>query len=111
MNRCRQMPSRCSSTSPTGHRKRSRRLCRSFTQCRRNSSEKFRRSHSSPDAPAAMKVTDMMKSRSVLQAFTLLILFGTSSVWAHADDFYRGKQIRLVIGNSVGAEYDLGGRL
>ena len=28
-----------------------------------------------------------------------------------ADDFYRGKQIRLVIGNAAGAEYDLGGRL
>ena len=28
-----------------------------------------------------------------------------------ANEFYRGKQIRLVIGNAVGAEYDLGGRL
>ena len=27
------------------------------------------------------------------------------------DDFYRGKQVRIVVGNAVGADYDLGGRL
>jgi tripartite-type tricarboxylate transporter receptor subunit TctC len=58
-----------------------------------------------------MKVKDMMKSRPTLEAFTMFTLFVMSSICAHADDFYRGKQIRLVIGNSVGAEYDLGGRL
>ena len=26
-------------------------------------------------------------------------------------DFYRGKQVRIVVGNAVGADYDLGGRL
>jgi tripartite-type tricarboxylate transporter receptor subunit TctC len=28
-----------------------------------------------------------------------------------AEDFYRGKQIRLIVGNAAGAEYDLGARL
>jgi tripartite-type tricarboxylate transporter receptor subunit TctC len=46
--------------------------------------------------------------------FALVAAIAMSVGTAHAqapNEFYRGKQIRLVIGNSVGAEYDLGGRL
>jgi tripartite-type tricarboxylate transporter receptor subunit TctC len=46
----------------------------------------------------------------------LILLFGWSVTIASADaesvaDFYRGKQVRLIIGNAPGADYDLGGRL
>jgi tripartite-type tricarboxylate transporter receptor subunit TctC len=44
----------------------------------------------------------------------LVTAIGMSAGSARAEavnEFYRGKQIRLVIGNAVGAEYDLGGRL
>jgi tripartite-type tricarboxylate transporter receptor subunit TctC len=30
---------------------------------------------------------------------------------AQSDDFYKGKQLRMVIGHQVGADYDIGGRL
>jgi tripartite-type tricarboxylate transporter receptor subunit TctC len=36
---------------------------------------------------------------------------GRSSHAESVEDFYRNRQVRLVIGNAVGAEYDLGGRL
>jgi tripartite-type tricarboxylate transporter receptor subunit TctC len=61
-----------------------------------------------------MKGKDMPKSRRVLEVFAILAILGTNGICARvesADVFYRGKQIRLVIGNSVGAEYDLGGRI
>jgi tripartite-type tricarboxylate transporter receptor subunit TctC len=52
-----------------------------------------------------------MRTRSIGNLLGLA-LFTLSSGSVHgADDFYSGKQIRLIIGNSVGAEYDLGGRL
>src|SRR3954447_15773001 len=55
----------------------------------------------------------MLKSHRVLGWFAILAILGVSGICANAEtaDFYRGKQIRLIIGNSVGAEYDLGGRL
>jgi tripartite-type tricarboxylate transporter receptor subunit TctC len=48
------------------------------------------------------------------ELFALTIVVGMGVAPAHAEtanEFYRGKQIRLIIGNAVGAEYDLGGRL
>ena len=44
----------------------------------------------------------------------ILAVLGASCYPANAEnaeEFYRGKQIRLIIGNAAGAEYDLGGRL
>src|SRR5262249_48000068 len=34
-----------------------------------------------------------------------------SALGESVEEFYRGKQIRLVVGNAVGADYDLGARL
>jgi tripartite-type tricarboxylate transporter receptor subunit TctC len=50
----------------------------------------------------------------VKKLLALVAAIGMSAGSARAEavnEFYRGKQIRLVIGNAVGAEYDLGGRL
>jgi tripartite-type tricarboxylate transporter receptor subunit TctC len=47
-----------------------------------------------------------MKSRFAI-AFCLLI----AAAAAHADDFYKGKEIRLVAGFPAGNDYDLGARL
>jgi len=44
-------------------------------------------------------------------AFLGNVLLVASALGESPEEFYRGKQIRLVIGNAVGAEYDLGGRL
>jgi len=51
-------------------------------------------------------------ARAVIGA-TLLgsALWAASAQAESVEQFYRGKQIRLIIGNAVGAEYDLGGRL
>src|ERR1700754_298167 len=53
---------------------------------------------------------------SRLNGFILLALCGLSglSIAQSAEtveDFYRGKQVRLVLGHDVGGDYDLGGRL
>src|SRR5262249_40376133 len=56
----------------------------------------------------------MLNSRHMERLLALIAAVGMSLGSAHAEtanEFYRGKQIRLVIGNAVGAEYDLGGRL
>ena len=38
--------------------------------------------------------------------------FSAAAVNAESvEEFYRGKQIRLIVGNAVGADYDLGARL
>src|SRR3984957_155487 len=47
-----------------------------------------------------------MKSRFAI-AFCLLI----AAAAAHADDFYKGKEIRLIAGFPAGNDYDLGARL
>jgi tripartite-type tricarboxylate transporter receptor subunit TctC len=49
-------------------------------------------------------------------AGSLIVLFGCCVAIGCADaesvsEFYRGKQVRLIIGNAPGADYDLGGRL
>ena len=56
----------------------------------------------------------MREPRRILIASLLLLAVATLGRAAQAEaveDFYRNRQIRLVIGNAVGAEYDLGGRL
>jgi tripartite-type tricarboxylate transporter receptor subunit TctC len=40
-----------------------------------------------------------------------LVLCCASALGAHAQDFYKGKQVRMVIGHPVGGDYDIGGRL
>jgi tripartite-type tricarboxylate transporter receptor subunit TctC len=50
------------------------------------------------------------------RCFSAAVLLGctltAASAYADgAEDFYRGKQIRLIVGNAVGADYDLGARL
>ena len=56
----------------------------------------------------------MLSCHHIKRLLALVAAFGMSVGCARAEvanEFYRGKQIRLVIGNAVGAEYDLGGRL
>jgi tripartite-type tricarboxylate transporter receptor subunit TctC len=47
-----------------------------------------------------------MKLKSAI-AFCLLI----AATGAHADDFYKGKELRLIVGFPAGNDYDLGARL
>src|SRR4051812_47126282 len=52
------------------------------------------------------------RRRIRLPALLLALFAGAQFARAEtADEFYRGKQIRLIVGNAVGAEYDLGARL
>jgi tripartite-type tricarboxylate transporter receptor subunit TctC len=56
----------------------------------------------------------MRRSGGILASSLLILAAAALGCSAHADaveDFYRNRQIRMVIGNAVGAEYDLGGRL
>lgn len=49
-----------------------------------------------------------------LRCLLLLALFGltaTAQAQTSVEEFYKGKQVRLVIGNDAGGDYDLGGRL
>jgi tripartite-type tricarboxylate transporter receptor subunit TctC len=52
-----------------------------------------------------------MRTRPIAKLLGLALLASSNGPGQSEDDFYGGKQIRLIIGNSVGAEYDLGGRL
>jgi tripartite-type tricarboxylate transporter receptor subunit TctC len=55
----------------------------------------------------------MTASRSLGTAIAAISL-AMASIAAHAQtpaEFYRGKQIRMIIGHPVGGDYDLGGRL
>jgi len=47
-------------------------------------------------------------SAAVLLGYTLTAALAYAD---GAEEFYRGKQIRLIVGNAVGADYDLGARL
>ena len=53
------------------------------------------------------------RTRGVICAAALLgsALCVASAQAESVEEFYRGKQIRLVVGNAVGADYDLGARL
>src|SRR6185503_16464235 len=42
---------------------------------------------------------------------TALVALGISPGAGAQDDFYRNKQIRMIIGHPVGGDYDVGGRL
>jgi tripartite-type tricarboxylate transporter receptor subunit TctC len=53
-------------------------------------------------------------ARALTGAAAALLGSALSVASAHAEsveEFYRGKQIRLIVGNAVGADYDLGARL
>src|ERR1700734_2154926 len=47
----------------------------------------------------------------VKSAIALCLLIAAAAAAAHPDDFYKGKQIRLVAGFPAGNDYDLGARL
>jgi tripartite-type tricarboxylate transporter receptor subunit TctC len=44
-------------------------------------------------------------------AITLLLGFASNAAAQHADDFYRGKTLKLIVGTSSGQDYDLWARL
>jgi tripartite-type tricarboxylate transporter receptor subunit TctC len=48
-------------------------------------------------------------ARKIILALAILAV--TAAAAAHADDFYKDKQIRLIAGFPAGNDYDLGGRL
>jgi tripartite-type tricarboxylate transporter receptor subunit TctC len=53
-------------------------------------------------------------ARAVTGAAAVLVgstLFAASARAEAVEEFYRGKQVRLIVGNAVGADYDLGARL
>jgi tripartite-type tricarboxylate transporter receptor subunit TctC len=68
---------------------------------------------------ASFGVTDIgtgsaaMNSPSAKLAIVLCIVFAalTAAAAEDAAEFYRGKQIKMIIGHQVGADYDIGGRL
>lgn len=41
---------------------------------------------------------------------TLLALGGPDAAWAQGPEFYQGKQVRIIVGNATGGDYDLGAR-
>src|SRR3954447_23371591 len=49
------------------------------------------------------------KARPLLIALCAASVASLAS--AHAQDFYRGRQVRMIIGHPVGGDYDVGGRL
>jgi tripartite-type tricarboxylate transporter receptor subunit TctC len=51
----------------------------------------------------------IVRSLGTLGCFAVVL--GASGMVAHADDFYQKRQMVLLIGNNVGSDYDLSGRL
>src|SRR4051812_17349329 len=49
--------------------------------------------------------------RTVLAAFFLQLVVIYATPAQTLDEFYRAKQIKLIVGNAAGADYDLGARL
>src|SRR5258707_858451 len=66
----------------------------------------------SPDARMATKMSRIPTSALTLTAALAVACGFTSAALSQgAGDFYRGKQIRLIIGHPVGNDHDVGGRL
>src|SRR5262249_49467573 len=51
-----------------------------------------------------------MTRAGAIPAAAFVLLFGAPAAHAQAD-FYKGKQIRLIVGHPVGNDHDVGGRL
>jgi len=50
--------------------------------------------------------------RAITPILAAALALATSSAWSQgAEDFYRNKQIRLIVGHPVGNDHDVGGRL
>jgi tripartite-type tricarboxylate transporter receptor subunit TctC len=52
-----------------------------------------------------------MKQKRLLAIVGWLLAFASSAAAQSADDFYRGKQLKLIVGTSSGQDYDLWARL
>jgi tripartite-type tricarboxylate transporter receptor subunit TctC len=53
----------------------------------------------------------MSNARTVFAAAFWVALAATGAQAQPAAEFYKGKQVRMIVGHAVGADYDLGGRL
>ena len=52
----------------------------------------------------------MKIAAAAMAAFTLGLTVVSSVAWGQASEFYKGKQVKLVVGNAAGGDYDLGAR-